>query len=73
MKIAGNPGSTRPRCPVIRTKRSTSGGRRVAATAAKPCGAATRVVRTRPGPRGTVRRTCRCAKGHEFTTMETPE
>ena len=63
MKIAGNPGSTRPRCPVI--------GRRAGTT--KPCGATTHVVRTRPGPRGTVRRTCKCAKGHEFTTMEAPE
>jgi hypothetical protein len=71
VKIIGNPGSVRPRCPVVRTKRSTAGTKRVALS--KPCGAATRVVRTRPGPRGTVRRTCKCERGHEFTTMETPE
>ena len=71
MKIIGNPGSTRPPCPVVRTRRGAAGGKRKAAS--EPCGAATRVIRTRPGPRGTVRRTCRCARGHEFTTMEAPE
>jgi hypothetical protein len=72
VKIIGNPGSVRPPCPVVRTRRGIgSSGKRAALS--KPCGAATRVVRTRPGPRGTVRRTCRCARGHEFTTMEAPE